>query len=511
MTTDDRDREAFDQLRRFWDGVVEGRSTPPEGVDPHLLDTIRHLHSLGKATPEPDPSFIKRLKEELMNPHSFAVPLTLPASFAPTDGRAVPPPRRLRISRFPQNSRSWVFAQLATAALLLVTLGGIVVSFDLLRHGGTPNFEDVATSRGGAARTGEQPGPGPRHAPVTRWSFATGGRLVASPSLADGVVYAGADDGVLYAVDAATGKERWRFASGSAIGAAPAIADGTIYIGNKAGQLLALDAATGAVRWQTTVTLSTAESAIANSSGSLQSSSPVVMDGVVYVVSGGGATSPAVVDGVVYASGDASPGGSFVPKVLRAYDARSGAERWRFPKTSPIPENGLYAVDAATGLQRWFLATPNTPATTPAVAGGLVYVASKDGTLVAADTATGQERWRFKAGGAVYSSPSVADGTVYLGSTDKNLYALDAITGQERWHTAIGAIKNSSPTVADGVIYVLANGVLHAVSAADGAERWQVEVGKGADSSPVVSGGLVFVGGPLATGGANLLALGDPG
>jgi len=52
----------------------------------------------------------------------------------------------------------------------------------------------------------------------------------------------------------------------------------------------------------------------------------------------------------------------------------------------------------------------------PAVAGGVVYVGSLDNWLYALDAETGQEKWRFKTDGEVYSSPAVAGGMVYVGS-----------------------------------------------------------------------------------------------
>src|SRR5687768_16517450 len=62
---------------------------------------------------------------------------------------------------------------------------------------------------GNPARTGEQPGPGPAGAPAARWSFATGAELASAPALDGGAAYVSGDDGVLSAVETATGRERW--------------------------------------------------------------------------------------------------------------------------------------------------------------------------------------------------------------------------------------------------------------------------------------------------------------
>ena len=52
------------------------------------------------------------------------------------------------------------------------------------------------------------------------------------PAVADGVVYFGAGDGNLYALDAADGSKLGVFSTGSAIEGSPAVADGRVYVGS---------------------------------------------------------------------------------------------------------------------------------------------------------------------------------------------------------------------------------------------------------------------------------------
>jgi hypothetical protein len=118
--------------------------------------------------------------------------------------------------------------------------------------------------RGDAARTGNQPGPGPTAAPTERWRFVVpfdqndpNAELLADflvlswPVVAEGVVYAGGLDGALYAIGAGSGAQRWRLETG-AIGsvAAPVVADGVVFAGAQDGLLLAVDAASGEERWR---------------------------------------------------------------------------------------------------------------------------------------------------------------------------------------------------------------------------------------------------------------------
>lgn len=72
------------------------------------------------------------------------------------------------------------------------------------------------------------------------WEFRTGGTVRSAPAKAGPVIYAGSDDGSLYAVDAATGELRWKFETGSDITSSPAIVDGVVYFGSHDGTMYAL-------------------------------------------------------------------------------------------------------------------------------------------------------------------------------------------------------------------------------------------------------------------------------
>jgi outer membrane protein assembly factor BamB len=71
---------------------------------------------------------------------------------------------------------------------------------------------------------------------------------------------------------------------------------------------------------------------------------------------------------------------------------------------------------------------------------------------------TGTVKWKYLTGGYVRSSPAVANGVVYIGSSDGSLYALDASTGAVLWSYTIGGGLPvfSSPTVVNGVVYLAA-------------------------------------------------------
>jgi hypothetical protein len=226
-----------------------------------------------------------------------------------------------------------------------------------------------------------------------------------------------------------------------------------------------------------------------------------------------------VVDGVVYVG--SSNRGTFY-----ALDAATGTERWRFATdgvlvSSPAVADGVvyvgnsngtfYALEAGTGAERWRFATRSYADSSPAVAGGLVYVASSNDLLYALDAATGIERWCFDLGSFPLTSPAIAGGTVYVGGGNIAedvgiLFALDTATGQERWRFAADD-SIASPAVVDGLVYVGSDdGTLYALEAGSGRERWRLATGGRVSSAPAVVDGVVFVGafaGLFAIAGAN--------
>jgi outer membrane protein assembly factor BamB len=298
----------------------------------------------------------------------------------------------------------------------------------------TPS-ETVAMFRGNPARTGEQPGPNPSGPATLLWRFPTGDAIVSSPAVVGDLVFVGSLDGLLYAINAATGQVRWRFATNASIESSPTVAevDGRqiVYVGSCDGNLYAVDAQSGTELWRVNLV-------------SCVVSSPVVVAGVVYV---GGNT------GIVY------------------------------------------AIDAATGNERRELyQTGEKIVSSPAVVDGVLYVGNEAGLVFAIATETGAALWTFSAEGAVTSTPAVVNGVVYVGSRDDRLYAIEAGTGLERWQHSTNADVEASPAVAGGVVYAgSVDGVLFALDVATGEPVWEgYSLGSQLYSSPVIVGETLY-------------------
>ena len=219
--------------------------------------------------------------------------------------------------------------------------------------------------------------------------------FLSSPAVSGGTVYVGSGDHNVYALDAATGALRWKFATGDVVHASPAVANGVVYVGSWDRNLYALDARTGAVVW----TYTTGD------------------DRNIYNQVGI-AGSAAVIDGTVYFGCRDS--------FFYALDAKTGQLRWKHD------EHGS-----------WVIASP-------AVAGGTVYYTTSDERkFFALDAATGSERFKVGYGAYAFGSPSIAGDVAYFGTFDGRLYGVDVRNGRIVARFATDASRRNLPAYSD--------------------------------------------------------------
>jgi outer membrane protein assembly factor BamB len=302
------------------------------------------------------------------------------------------------------------------------------------------------------------------------WEFACEDEVRSSPTVAEGVVYVGAYDNNLYALDAETGRFIWKYATEGGIASSPAIWREIVFVGSEDRVFYAIGARTGGLIW-TCPTAERIRSSPRVEYGQVFFGSD---DGYLYAVSAQSGrvtwkfqtlqpvrSSPVIGDEVVYfGSGDGH---------VYALDIQNGDLKWKFRSnrgitSSPAVDEGLifvgstdwnvYALDERTGWAVWRYRTNNAVISSPTVSEGCLYIGSVDGKLYAIETKTGRPIWKFSTEGQVTSSPKVAEGGVYFGSVDGHVYSVDAETGKLRWSFKTGGPVPSSPSVADGMIYI---------------------------------------------------------
>ncbi len=308
------------------------------------------------------------------------------------------------------------------------------------------------------------------------WAFQTGKGIFATPTIAaDGTIYAGSADNVLYGLDE-TGKEVWRFETGEIIDTAPALLDDESLIigsGDENMYKVSTDRTIPGhqrVIWSFKPTLPPVEGQLVSW---WEGSPNIGPDGVIYQGNTGGAAYAVNPDGSQKWAHQAENAVWTVP----AMDD-SGVTFWGSVDTR------IFALNP-DGSQKWQRTTLGYVTSSPALdTKGTLYAGSFDGTLYALDATTGDVTWDFKTGDHIYSSPALIekDGDlqqIVVGSTDGLMYSLDP-SGNLLWTYDTGAPIRSSPVVgqppvAGGppIVYVgAANGHLVAVNANDGSRRW---------------------------------------
>lgn len=109
----------------------------------------------------------------------------------------------------------------------------------------------------------------------------------------------------------------------------------------------------------------------------------------------------------------------------------------------------------------------------PALDGGAVYAAARDGTVARLDAADGRERWRVTLDARLSGGVGAAADTVAVATDDGAVLALDADTGKQRWRAQVSSEVLAAPRIAAGLVLVKsADSRIHALGAADGKRRW---------------------------------------
>jgi len=325
--------------------------------------------------------------------------------------------------------------------------------------------QDVAIFRGDLQHTGVYGAPGVPKLNGIKWKFHTGGRMISSPTVVNGVAYVGSTDGNLYAIDSGSGALKWKFETKSWEVSSPAVVSGVVYFLSYDSHLYALDAATGQVKWKFATG---GEKRYAGTHPHhLEPAAETMPDPWDFYLS-----SPAVWKGAVYFGSS---------------------------------DGNAYSLDATSGALKWKFHTGDVVHSSPTIADGVLYIGSWDTYLYALDAANGTEKWRFKTSEdpdihnhvGIQASPAVADGIVFFGSRDSFAYGVDAATGKQLWKFSTdGSWVNNSMVVHDGKAYFGTSipGFIHAVEAKTGKVVFDLPTGTPVFASMALAGDTLYLG-----------------
>jgi polyvinyl alcohol dehydrogenase (cytochrome) len=342
------------------------------------------------------------------------------------------------------------------------------------------------------------------------WFFNTHDVVTATPAVVDGSVYVGDWSGRFYKLRATDGRLRWvrktephrnvyagQIVSSAAVETVRGVP--TVYFGGGK-TLYALRASDGSIRWK---------HELRPDSGT---NDPTEIE-----------SSPLVVDGMVISGWDVHNSTKGEPAGVFALDAATGKQRWR---TVLAPTEG----EGATGpgcADVWSSPTVDEERRLVFVGTGNC-VTSPDGygrfaeAVVALDLDDGSVKWSYQPhqpnrddldfAGAPNLFESSGRALVGLGGKDGTYYALDRETGELVWTTPvvepgltnpgsnfstggfIGPTAVADATITGGTAIGDAP-FLHALDTATGAIRWQQEIAAATYGAPAVAGGVVVIGG----------------
>lgn len=273
------------------------------------------------------------------------------------------------------------------------------------------------------------------------WKFATGSPIgESSPAYGNGIVYIGDLGGWLNAINASDGRKVWAFKTNGEIKSSPVVIGNKVLIGSYDEHLYCLSARNGTLQWK------------AKTNGPVHST-PGIADGMAFIagcdevfrairlsdgkevfnVSSGSYTgaSPALRGGVAFY-------GTFDNEVL-SVNLQQKQIAWRYEH--PTRHFPFYSSAAVTstrvvlggrdklvhgltlaGKAAWTFATRARVESSPAIAGGRVFVGSNDGRFYVLSLANGAKLWEFDAGAPLSASPAIANGRIVIGSQDGRLY-----------------------------------------------------------------------------------------
>lgn len=307
---------------------------------------------------------------------------------------------------------------------------------------------------------------------VDIWRFACEDEVRSSPAIKDNVLYIGAYDHNLYALNAETGEFIWKYATDGGIASTPCIHGEQVLIGSGDRILYCVNARTGRLEWT------------CPTQGRIWSS-------------------PRVEFGHVFFGSDDNH--------LYAVSAQTGRIAWKVEMGGPVRSSVTFGEDILyfgcedgsvvaldiRGQVKWRFRARRGVTSSPFVdrAEGLLYIGSFDWNVYSLDARSGWAVWRFRTNGPIISSPAVVNGVVFIGSADKHLYALDARSGRLLWKYETEGQVTSSPACGSGAVYFGSiDHHLYSLDAESGELRWRFKTGGPIPSSPIIDGDVVYVG-----------------
>jgi outer membrane protein assembly factor BamB len=302
------------------------------------------------------------------------------------------------------------------------------------------------------------------------WSFECEDEIRGTPTVDNGMLFVGAYDNNLYALDATKGQFMWKFATKGGIVTKPLVAENNLFFGSEDNKLYVVSPRTGKLLWEFAT------------NGSIRCS-PKIAEGHVFVGSD---------DGEMYAINTMT--------YQRSWSIRTeGAVRSSPFLTKDLIYFGCEANEFICsdyrGSVKWRYLTKRPVTSSPLVADGIVYFASQDANFYALDAKSGWVIWRFRMGKGSVSSPALVENFIIFGSADNYLYCVDKSSSREIWRYKCDHQVSGSPFIyKDAVYFGTASGCFYSVDYKTGRLRWKFISGGPITGSATAYNDVIYVG-----------------
>jgi len=173
--------------------------------------------------------------------------------------------------------------------------------------------------------------------------------------------------------------------------------------------------------------------------------------------------------------------------------------------------NEFYAFDADSGALRWKVPTGDDGPTAAVVEDGYVAFNTESCTIFVVDEKTGKVVWKKWLGDPLMSQPAIYKGQIFMaypgGQRAKpnaegthRLASMDLKTGTNRWEQVISSDVISAPVISDGKVYATCfDGTSYAFEVDTGKLLWKKE--NSGTTAPVISKGQVITSQKQTEGG----------
>jgi outer membrane protein assembly factor BamB/tRNA A-37 threonylcarbamoyl transferase component Bud32 len=302
------------------------------------------------------------------------------------------------------------------------------------------------------------------------WSFECEDEIRGTATYDNGIIYVGAYDNNLYALNAASGEFIWKHATEGGVVSKPAIHDRNIYFGSEDNRFYVVSPRSGNIVW------------------SYYSEGPI-------------RSSPHISERHVFIGSDDNH--------MHVINANSGRRALKFNAGAPVRSTPLVFQDAIyfgaesgdffcvdfQGKMKWQIRAKRAVTSSPIIVDDVVYFGSMDGTLYAAEAKTGWVIWRFRLGKGTISTPVIVDHLLLIGSIDGNLYCVDTRTNKETWRFETGHQVTGSPAIyRDSAYFGGVDGNIYCVEYRTGRLRWQYTTEEPITATPIIHDDILYIG-----------------